>query len=178
MARKKTTKVVTFSDGEERRFRLRQMKVRDGHAVLERLMRVAAPILGALAENLGEDDPEKAIAGDLSVEGLTAAVDKLAANLLANEGIVDWLTEKLRKYTEIETESEDVFVSLTSELYDDTFAGEYGAEAVLIAAHLKANYGSLFKGAGGLAGAARRFVTPRQSRSSSPEASPSGSGAS
>ncbi len=178
MARKTTTKVVRFSDDEERRFELRQMKVKDGHAVLEKLLRVGAPILGALAENLGEEDQAKAIAGDLSAEGLSAAVDKLAANLLANEGIVDWLTEKLRKYTKIETDEEDLFVSLTGELYDGTFAGEYGAEAVLVAAHLKMNYESFFKGAGGLAGAARQFVTPRRSESSSPKASPSGSGGS
>ena len=166
MARKTTTKAIAFEDGESRRFRITQMKVRDGHEVLERLVRVASPVLGALADNLGAS-PEEAVVGDLSKAGISAAFESLAKNLIANEGVIDWLTEKLRKTTEIETESEDVFVPLTTNLYDETFAGEYAAEARLVAACLEANYASFFKGAGGLAATVRRFVTPTASASSS-----------
>lgn len=176
MARKQTTAVVEFGDGESRRFQITQMKVRDGHAVLERLLRVGAPVLGALADGLGEADAEKAVAGDLSREGLSGAFDALAANLAKNEGVLDWLTEKLRKGVAVETEEAETFVPLTGEIYEDLFAGEYGAELALVAAGLKANFSTFFKGAGGLSGAVRRFVTPTRSASSSPKASRSGSG--
>jgi len=169
MARKKVDKEITFSDGASRRFRTQQFKTKDAHEVLERLLRIAAPLLGTLATNLGETDAEKAIAGDLSKAAVTEAFNSFAANLMVNEGILDWLAEKARKCTMLETEVEEQFVPLTLDLYDDTFAGEYGAEAQLIASVLQANYASFFAGAGGLAKVARRFVTPRPSASTSPQ---------
>lgn len=177
MARKKVEKTIVFSEGDERRFEIQQFKVKDGHAVLERLLRVSAPILGVLAENLGAEG-EDALVGDLSKEGVSQGFEKFAEHLVRNEGILDWLTEKVRKNVRFETEEEGQFVTLTSEIYEDLFAGEYGAEVELVLEALKLNYATFFGKAGGLGAVARRFVTPKRSRSSSPKASTSGSGAS
>lgn len=177
MARKKVERTIEFSDGESRRFELTMFKVKDGHAVLERLLRVSAPVLAQLAEGLGAEEGE-AVVGDLSREGVAGAFGSLAENLIRNEGILDWLTEKVRKNAKVETEEEDVFVTVTADLYEDLFAGEYGAEMELVVEALKLNYATFFAKAGGLGAVARRFVTPTRSRSSSPTASKSGSGGS
>jgi len=169
MARKKVEKTIAFADGEERRFELTQFKVKDGHAVLERLLRVAAPILGKLAEGLGAEGEEAAV-GDLSKEGVSGAFDAFAENLVRNEGVLDWLTEKVRKTAKIETEVEGQYVTLTTELYEDCFAGEYGAELDLVVEALRLNYATFFARAGGLGAAARQFVTPTRSRSTSRQA--------
>jgi hypothetical protein len=177
MARKTEIVEVEFYDGETRRFELVQFKPRDGHAVLERLLRVAAPVLGPLAENLGAPEAEAAV-GDLSVDGISAAFEAFADNIAKNEGVLEWLVQKVKKATKLETEEEGQFVSISQEQWDDVFAGEYGAELDLVVQTLKLNYRSLAKKGGGLGKLARRFVTPTRSRSSSPKGVPSGSGAS
>lgn len=178
MARKTTVVTVEFSDNETRRFQVQQMKVKDGHVVLERIVRVASPLLGVLAANIGETDENKMVEGlgDLSSDAIQPAFDAFAENLLRNEGLVDWLTTKLRKYVQMETETEDLFVLMTDKNYDDIFGGEYFAEGTLVALSLKHNYGSFFEGAGGLAGLAKKFMTRTRSTSSSPKAAQSGSG--
>ena len=162
MARKKVERVIAFSDGEERRFEIQAFKVRDGHAVLERLVTIAGPVLGALADGLGAS-PDQAVAGDLSAQGLSDAFDALAQNVTKNEGVYDWTSEKVRKVTKIETDVEGQFVSMTGDIYEETFCAEYGAEIELMTEAFKLNFGSLFSKAGGLGVAARRFVTPKRS---------------
>lgn len=174
MARKITDKSIEFDDGESRVFRIQQMRVRDGHAVIERIAMVAGPVLGALAGGLGQD-ADRAVVGDLSEAGVREAFEALSSNLMANEGTVDWLVGKLRGSIKYQSDG-GIFVTLTEDLYDDLFAGDYLAEGKLVAAALSHNFASFFKGAGGLAAAARKFVTPTQSRSSSRRGANSGSG--
>lgn len=177
MARKTVVETITFSDEEERRFQIHQMKPKDGHIVLERILRIAAPIIGALTQNLGgEEDGEDTVSGDLKKEGIGDAFDAFAENLIRNEGVLDWLVEKLKKGWKIETEEEGQFVSMPIVMYDDVFGGEYGAELDLVVAALKVNFSSFFGKAGGLKKLARRFVTPTRSKSSSPKTATSGSG--
>jgi hypothetical protein len=177
MARKTALIAVQFSDDEHRRFRVRQFKVKTGHAVLERLLRLAAPILGSLVEGLG-NKPKDAVVGDLSLDSVSSAFDKFADNIAAQPGLLDWLTEKVRNCTELETDVEGQFVPLKPNHYEDLFAGEYGAELELLIAALKLNFAPLFSKAGGLASVARRFVTPRKSTSNTPKAATPGSGVS
>lgn len=175
MARRTETVTIDFFDGETRRFQLRQFKPADGHAVIERLMRVAAPVLGPLIENL-DAKSEDAVAGDLGRAGVTAAAEAFAANLAKNEGLLEWTVEKVKKSAKVETDEEGQFVSITTDQWDAVFAGEYGAELELIVATLKLNFAGLAHKGGGLGKIARRFVTPARSQSSSPPAAPSGSG--
>lgn len=175
MARKTEIVTIEFYDGDPRRFELQQFKPKDGHAVIERLLRVGAPVLGSLAENLGASE-ENAVAGDLSREGVSAAFDAFAENIARNEGVLEWLVQKVKKESRAETETEDQFISMTSDQWDETFAGEYGAELELIIACLKLNYAGLAKKGGGLGKLAQRFVTPTRSRSSSQRGAQPGSG--
>lgn len=176
MARKKVDVELRLTDGP-RRFRVQQLRVRDGHAVLERLIRVLGPAVGQVVDHLGETDPSKAVAGDLSRDGVAAAFDTLAAALRAEEGLIDWLVERLRPHIELETEESDVFVPMTLDIWDDVFAGEYLAESKLIAKALEVNYASFF-GEGGLGAFAHKLVTPTRSPSASRRASRRGSGGS
>ncbi len=175
MARKTEIVSVEFYDGETRRFELTQFKPKDGHAVIERLLRVGAPVLGPLVEGLGASAEDAAV-GDLSVDGISQAFEAFATNIARNEGVLDWIVSKVKKSSRLETETEDVFISPSTDQWDDLFAGEYGAELDLIVACLKLNYQGLAKKGGGLGKIARRFVTPARSRSSSPRGAPSGSG--
>lgn len=186
MARKTEIVSVEF-DGETRRFELTQFKPKDGHAVIERLLRIGAPILGPVATGRAGDAEEGVVlmggSGEeedevvrLSPEAISGAFDAFAENITKNEGVLDWLVQKVRKNAKLEFDAEDVFVTPTTDQWDDLFAGEYGAEFDLIIAALKLNFARLASKGGGLGKIARRFVTPARSRSSSPRGAPSGSG--
>ncbi len=177
MARKTEIVTLDFYEGDPRRFELIQFKPKDGHAVLERLLRVAAPVISPVADNLAPDAAESD-GEDLDLSGLGSALEALGENLAKNEGLLEWLVQKVKKTTKMETDEEDVFVTPTQENWDDIFAGEYGAELSLVIACLKLNYRGLASKGGGLGKIVRRFATRKPSRSSSPTDAPSGSGAS
>lgn len=173
MARKTEIVSIAFSDESERRFRITQIRVKDAHAVMERLAKILAPIAGNAAAHMGASELE-AVMGDLSGKGLADAAEAFARSI--NAGDIDWFSEKLRTGIAVETETEDVFVPLKGDLLDDIFAGEYAAEFQLLWAAMRINFGSFSKAGGDMRGLVRRFVTP--SRSGSPKAPTPGSGAS
>ena len=154
-------------DAESRRFRVKQMKVKDGHRVLEKLTRILSPVLGEIAPALPEDADDTAAAAAIS-----AALEALPKHLEA--GDLQWIVDHLRKVCETESD-EGAWVPITESFWDDIFAGEYAAEARLIGAFLKHNFGSFFSGgAGGVGLLARLLKTP--SSSSTPKDAKSGSG--
>lgn len=173
MARRTEVVSITFSDETTRRFKITQIKVKDAHAVMERLARIITPTLGNAASGLGATGLEAAI-GDLSGKGIADASTAFASSL--RDGDLDWFSEKLRAGIEIETETEELYVGLKGQAFEDAFVGEYAAELMLYWEALRVNFGSFSKAVGGLAGLARRFVTP--SASSSPAEPSPGSGAS
>lgn len=174
MARKYTEPEITISAEEEGGdarlvvFRLRQAKVRDGHAILERLSRVIAPVLGELAPAI-PDTADDAV----SAAAIAKALDAFPRHL--SEGDLDWLVTKVRKCAEVASE-EGAWVPVTENHWEELFAGEYSAEAELVGAFLKHNFGSFFSGRGGAGvGLLARLMT-RASSSSSRTAPRSGSG--
>ena len=136
--------------------------------------------LGELADNLGAEEGQ-ALVGDLKQGSISVAARKLVDNLGGDD--LNWLVDELRPTVQISTpdmreSAPDAFVDFTSDQWDEEFAGQLMDQFRLLVWVLQMNYGSFFEGAGGLAGAARQFVTPTPS-SSKPQPTPtSGSGAS
>jgi hypothetical protein len=176
MARKTETR--EFGDNY---FRAKQLKVRKANRVLERLLKIVGESLGALADNVGTGKTEtsSALIGDLQRGALSDAAQKLVKNLGGDD--LNWLVDELRVSISYQTpqlreSDENKFVPMTGDIWDEAFAGELMLQFKVIAWILQLNFGSFFAGVGGLAGAARQFVTPTKSRSTSQTTPKSGSG--
>lgn len=176
MARKTETREIGRN-----RFRVMQFKARKSNRIAERIIRLIAPALGAAAENLGETDADKTIAGDLSKVGIADAVTKFGKALDGNQ--LNWLIDESIPAIEYQTPEllaaqPDTFVPMTGELWDDVFADCPTDQFKLLAFVSELSLNRFFVGLDGIRGVVQRFVTPTVSVSKSPTTATTGSGAS
>lgn len=172
----RNTETRQFGDNH---YRATQLKVRKANRILERLIKIGGESLGVLGDNVGGGDTADALVGDLKRGSLAEAAQALVKNLTGGE--LNWLVDELVPSIQYQTPAlaaatPEGFVPMTGDLWDDVFAGDLMGQFRIIAWVLELNYASFFAGAGGLAGAARKFVTPTTSSSSSPTTPRAGSG--
>ena len=159
------------------RYRVKQFKVRQAHAVMTRIAKVTGGGLGEIANGLGEQEATKALTGDLSKDGVGAAITRLTQDL--GEDDLDWLVDRIRPCVEMETTTDGMYAMITAEHWDDHFAGDnLFDEMKLIAFTLELNFAGFFAGLGGAKSALAQLVTPsEQSKSSPRKTATAGSGA-
>lgn len=132
MAIKKDTVTI---DGTK--YEIKRLGALEGRRVLVRLMQVAGPALGALAESEAKG----------GIEAISLAVAKLAESMNAETFayLCDTFIEQTRVYT-----AEDTAPNMTKQMFDEHFSGNYLAMLKWLAAHLKFNFADFLENSVGM----------------------------
>lgn len=115
-------------------YSIQQLGAKEGRIVLARILRIVG---GAIAAGA---------AGGEGESNVTAAVGKLVESLPDAE--VNFLCDTFAKGTQVSAEDTPDKVVLMKDVFDDHFAGRYGAMVKWLMAALETNFGSFLDGLG------------------------------
>lgn len=134
------------------RYRVSQLPFREGRALLQRLFRIFAPVLGQSLKGLDSKDAANLSLGEIKLSALGDGLSILAETLTGSD--FDSTCDLLAAHTQVNLNGTS-WVSL-KDVMDIHFAGKYLHMMKWLTFALEVNFSDFLEGSGGLKGLAAR----------------------